>query len=202
MNSFLQISTDRIKQLSNFLKKQEENHKFTRSLEAGITFFLISFFLFFAIKPTVLTISSLYGDIKSKEAISSQMKTKIDNLMKAQQSYSLAQGRYQIIESSLPSRPSFYEAFDQVKETLNNSNSQFNSSGFDLSNLNEKNSIDPNIRTYFLSLNFKNSFSNSLKIITDLLNNRRLINISSITFNSDTSGLGTGFIASFFYWQK
>lgn len=203
MNPVFQESSDRLRQLSDFLKKQQENKKFISSLEVGITFFLISFFLFFAIKPTALTISSLVGEIKSKETINTQMKGKIDNLIQSQEAYSLAQGRYQIIESSLPSRPGFYESFGQIKETLDRSGTKISSGGFDLNKINEKNKEDPNIKTYSMSLNVKNSFNNSLKIITDLLNNRRLIDISTISFrNSVDSGFTTTFGASFFYWQK
>lgn len=211
MNPVSQISSDRLKQLSEFLKRQKENNKFVRGVEVGVTFLLISFFLFFAIKPTALTISSLVGEIKSKELLNAQMKGKIENIMKAQEAYSLAQGRYSIIEASLPDRPGFYEAFDQVKESLNSVGTPFDNGGFDLAKIDEKDEKNPNVKTYSVSLTVKNSFVNSQKIITDLLSNRRLINISAISFRNGTennkdsdnpSNLTTNFSATFFYWQK
>jgi hypothetical protein len=211
MKPIFQDSSARVKQLSDFLKKQQENKKFMRRFEIGVTFLLISFFLFFAIKPTAQTISSLVGEIKSKEITNTQMKEKINDLMIAQEAYSLAQGRYQIIESSLPSRPNFYQAFNQIKETLDGSGTSYNAGSFDLAKIDDKSESDPNIKTYSISLNIKNPFTNSLKIITGLLNNRRLINISEISFRNDTNDnkeansqntLITNFIATFFYWQK
>lgn len=205
-----QYTSDGAQKLSDFLKKQQENKKFMLRFEIAITFLLISFFLFFTIKPTAQTIFSLIGEIKSKEITNNQMKDKINSLMLAQESYSLAQGRYQIIESSLPSRPNFYQSFNQIKETLNKYGTSFNFGSFDLNDLDEEVKKDSNINNYDISLDIKNPFIDSVKIVADLLNNRRLINISKITFNNDTDNqendgqnpLVTNFTTTFSYWQK
>ena len=210
MSSILSDSTDKLKELSVFLKKQQENKKFISTLEISVTFLLVAFFLFFAIKPTVLTIASLVGDIKAKEITNTQMKAKIDNLMKAQESYTSVEGRFQIIESSLPSRPGFYESFDQIKETLANAGTVYSAGSFDLSKIDEKNNTDPNVKNYSVSLTVKTPFQNSLNTVADLLSNRRILNISSVTFNNDVnkqasgvqSSLTTNFGVIFSYWQK
>jgi hypothetical protein len=59
----------KINPLISYLSKQRENNKFVKSIEISATFILISFFTFFAIKPTLLTISRLVGDIKAKEIL-------------------------------------------------------------------------------------------------------------------------------------
>ena len=61
----LQLNS-RLTPLFDYIKKRQENRKLRKTFELAATFILISFFLFFAIKPTALTISALIGDIKSK----------------------------------------------------------------------------------------------------------------------------------------
>ena len=68
---------DRIRPLYQYLRKQAENKKTAKYIEVAATFTLITIFLFLAIKPTALAISSLVGEIKSKEIASQKCKNRI-----------------------------------------------------------------------------------------------------------------------------
>jgi len=212
MSLSLNNQVSRIKPLYEYLKKQQENYRFNRAVEISATFVLISFFLIFAIRPTVLTISSLWGDIQSKRILKTQMETQIDNIVKAQDLFSQVQGSYQIINDSLPDRPEFSQAASQIQQTGLNSGLDINSFAYDIPSDN-KNSIAPFVKDYQVSLNLTGSFSAVTKTISDLLMNRRLTNISSINIgpsNPVTSGtpagnssgiINAGFVSSYYYWS-
>ena len=202
----------RIKPLYDYLKKQRENYRFVRSVEISATFVLISFFLFFAIRPTVLTISSLWGDIQSKQLLKNQLKTKINNIIQAQGFFSQVQEKYQIINTSLPDRPSFYETAQQIQQTGNTDLLNLNSFDYDLQTGNNS-STPTNLKTYQISLKVNGSFSAATRLISDLLNNRRLINIGSINIgpsglvSSDTTvvvpvgSISTNFVSTYYFWS-
>lgn len=82
----------------------------------------IAFFAFFAIKPTVVIIASLTKEIKDKQEIRTKIKSKITSLVQAQETYSLNQDRFYLLDQSLPDIPDFPSLiFPLEKEaTLNN----------------------------------------------------------------------------------
>jgi len=92
----LQSNISKLTPLFDFLKKQREIEKNRKVFELSITFAIISIFLFFAIRPTFLTISTLVGDIKSKELLTSKMKIKIDQIITAQDNFSQVQEKYSV----------------------------------------------------------------------------------------------------------
>lgn len=62
--------------------------------ELVLSVFVTAFFLFFAIKPTVVTITGLIKEIKDRRAVAEKLEEKIKAL-------SLAQGEYRTIQSDL-----------------------------------------------------------------------------------------------------
>lgn len=212
MSLSLNNQFSRVKPLYEYLKKQRENYRFIRSVEISATFVLVSFFLVFAVRPTVLTISSLWGDIQAKQVLKTQLKTRIDNVVKAQDVFSQVQERYQIINDSLPDRPQYSQAAQQIQQTGNNSG--LNVDSFDyIVQTDDKNPIAPYVKNYQISLNLNGSFSSAVQMISNLLQNRRLINISSISIGISGSGdiaaptgipsgnINTIFDSSYYYWS-
>jgi len=174
LNSFIQLQ-----EIYKFLRKRREDQKFLNYLEISATFVLISIFLFFAIKPTATTIFSLLGDIKSKQLLTSQMKSKIISIVQAQDAYSQVQEKYDVIESSLPDKPKYYQSalnFSSIAQQSSNTLDQIN---FNLSS-NEKSSISPNINTYSIDITSKTNYQSTLDFVKSALNNRRLVDLKSI----------------------
>ena len=87
----LSIATSHLRPLVDYLRRQRNNQSFYHTIELNATVFLIIFFVVFAIRPTVTTISSLVGDINAKEIQQTQLKTKINQIIKAQDLYSQVQ---------------------------------------------------------------------------------------------------------------
>jgi len=184
--------------LNDFLKKQRENKRFSNTVEMSITLFLISVFSLFAIKPAITTISALLGEIKSKEALTQKMRSKINTLVEAQDSFSQVQSQYHIIESSLPSRTRFSHLITQVQGTSFQSGVNLQKFNFNLnptikSPKDAKTVQNVNLKTYQLSLSELADFNSVTKFLDLLSQNRRLINISNFTLqtnkNTDPSDL-------------
>ena len=170
-----------LQSLYKYLRVQADNKKFLSYLEISATFLLIIIFLVFAVFPTVITISKLLGDIKTKEATITQMNTKISNVLTAQENYANVQDKYSLIESSFPSNPSYYQSASSLSSSLTDNSVKVVRLSFDINN-------DPNLilkntskdKTYSLSINGVGQYSDILKMVKQFLNNRRLIDLNKI----------------------
>lgn len=176
-----QFNISRLSPLFEYIKKQREIEKNRRLFEIAFTFILISFFLFFAVRPTILTISALVGDIKSKQILSTKMSAKIDQVITAQDNFSAIQEKYYLVEDALPSAPNYAEAVNQI-DGLTSQNSIFL----------DKIAFTQSEKQFFSTkISTSSTFTSSLNLVSSLLNNRRLIDISEVTFtqNKDTQSL-------------
>ncbi|HBP51531.1 MAG: hypothetical protein US68_C0010G0059 [Candidatus Shapirobacteria bacterium GW2011_GWE1_38_10] len=188
--------SSQINPLFVYLQKQKENQKVTKLVEIGATFFLISFFIFFAIKPTFLTISSLLGDIKSKEILSKELKTKINDVIIAQDLFSQVQERYYLVESSLPTNPRFSQATSQILSSSQNHQIFFNKIDFLME---DSNSFSTNIST-------TSSYLPAISLVSELLQSRRLMAIDNFTFslskNIQDQRININLPLKIYYWQN
>lgn len=167
-----QTSWFQLQPLYRYVRQQSENRQFLKYLEIGATFFLIAIFLFFAIMPTASAISSLLGEIKSKETLSSSMSSKISSIMAAQDSFSQIQADYLILESSYPSRPNFYKAASTFSYVSKQSSTPINQLKFQLNGDGQDN-FGVNVNTF-------GSYTSIIDSIEKISNARRLMNINSI----------------------
>lgn len=168
------------KPLFAYLQKQRENQKFTQSLEIGATFLLISFFTFFAIKPTVITISSLIGEIKAKELLKTDLKGKINDVINAQDLFSQVQERYALVEASLPNNPNFFQTAVQINSNLNNN--QITPSKLDF--------IVNDNKTFSTSISTSAAFPAAVSLLSGLSQNRRLMSFDNIVFSTGKDNQG------------
>ena len=196
------------KPLFEYLKKQRENQKFIRKVEIASTFTLITFFLIFAIRPTFLTISSLLGEIKAKETSTKLMKDKINNLIQAQDNFAQVQERYQIINTSLPDKNSFSTLYDQLQASARQSAFSLETLNFSLNQKETIPSFDA-AKKYQVSLTSNTPFTSFVNFVDVISQNRRLIDISNLTFSSknttsktasQSSEMLSTFSADVYYW--
>ncbi len=186
----------KVNPLLSYLSKQRENSKFIKSVEISATFVLISFFTFFAIKPTLLTISKLVGDIKAKEILVKELKAKINNVIVSQDLFSQVQEKYALVESSLPSSPRFYQAASQIVG-LTEKNQIF---------LNKINYSITDSNYYSTSVSTSSSFLSATSLLSELLQNRRLFQIDQVSFslNEDYQGksININLPLKIYYWPN
>ncbi|MDD4026633.1 MAG: type 4a pilus biogenesis protein PilO [Candidatus Shapirobacteria bacterium] len=171
-------SWSQLRPMYDYIKKQTENEKFFKNLEIGGTFTLIAIFLFFAIMPTIITISSLIGDIKSKEAFIKKVDLKVANIIKAQESYSQVQEKYYLIEETFPSLANYYSGTSNIATIFRDSSLSIDQISL---NLNEnKNEEKKFFSSYQLNLNGEGNYSSIIEMVKKMLNNRRLVDTTSI----------------------
>jgi hypothetical protein len=179
LNSFNQLQ-----KIYKYLRQQRENQRFLNYVEIAATFALISLFLFLAIRPTALAIFSLLGEIKSKESLTAQMKTKINSIVRAQDVYSQVQGNYEIINSSLPDKPRFYQAATNFSAISQNTSSSIDHISFGLDNSDQPSA---DINTYTVNFTIRNYYSSIVDFINKVLSSRRLVQIDTIQLSKDDS---------------
>jgi len=193
-----------VKPLLLYLKKRQENEKFIKSFEIGFTFITITFFLIFAIKPTAVTISGLVGEIKSKQLLVKQMRSKINNIVVAQDAFSQVQEKYQIVESSLPDSPRFYHSSNQIRLASAESQIIVDKLSFKLPTEETQ-----NLKSYSANINQTAEFNSIMQLISRLQDSRRLIDLHPLTISlktakdKDSTPSATSFILNtqLFYWQ-
>lgn len=184
------FTLSQIKPLYQYLRKQAENKKALKYLEVAATFSLIAIFLFFAIKPTALAISSLLGEIKSKQSATQKMTAKINNIMKAQESFSQAQEKYFILESGFPSNPNFYQVVANFYTLAQKYSLKINQLKFDLSSDNSETDNDSQVEYFKVKFSSIGEYQSSIYFINELLNNRRLIDITSVKMSQPKNNSG------------
>ncbi len=98
------------KKLDQYVQDKEN----WRYLEVIITLASVTFFIVFAIRPTVVTITGLIGEINEKRELTQKMQQKIDTIIIAQEEFALVQGNRDLLESYLPTRYSISQGIAQV----------------------------------------------------------------------------------------
>lgn len=168
----------------SFIRKQAENEKFLRYLEIGGTFTLIAIFLFFAIMPTMTTISSLLGEIKSKENFIEKANKKITNIIKSQENYSQMQEKYSLIEESFPSQSRFYISASNIATLFKNSSLEIDQLNLNLDNKNtQEENAGQFFKTYQIDISGIGTYSTVMDMLNKISNNRRLLNVSNVQIN-------------------
>ncbi|MCW1949569.1 MAG: type 4a pilus biogenesis protein PilO [Candidatus Shapirobacteria bacterium] len=130
--------------------------------------------------PTASAISSLIGEIKSKETISAAMSTKISSIMKAQDSFAQIQEDYSVLESSYPTNPNFYQSAATISSVSKEVSTPIKQLGFMLG---ENNDNADKTNTFQLNFTTVGSYLPIISCIEKLANTRRLINIDNITIS-------------------
>lgn len=173
--------------LLKYLRLQRDNKRFANGVEIAITFFVITLFAVFAIRPTLLTISSLIGQNKAKEKSILAMKTKINNIIKAQDNFAQIQDDFPLIESSLPTNPNYGDAATQLEGVAQQSGLSLEKISY---NLYPVDNLTSKTDSFSLVSSNKNTFAVSSNFIGNLLKNRRLVDFSAINFIIPKEGTG------------
>jgi len=100
--------------LAKTVKDYQKKEVAWKYIEVALTLFTIAFFVVFAIRPALSTISGLVGEIKEKEATSREMQRKINTIIEAQENYARYQEKVALIDSFLPPTLSLAQGLAQV----------------------------------------------------------------------------------------
>lgn len=154
--------------------------------EVALTLFVVVFFLIFAVRPAVTTISGLVGEIKNKEAVSLKMKKKINAIIAAQEEYSKVQERILAIDDCLPVRPAVADGLAQLfglGQSAGLTLAGVNASGFVLG---EQGYQEPgrqvdnsSLKEGQFSISFRGDYQNLRNLLTDLASIRRQMGVKN-----------------------
>ncbi len=163
----------------------------------------ISFFLFFAIKPTFVTITGLIKTIKDQKLVAQKLKEKINALNLAQNQYVLAQPNLYLIDEALPESPQVSFLIKQLEALARHSQVKLVGIQFNQVDLKDdsRNAEEPIKFSLIASGNYQN-LKDFLKNIIVL---RRIVLIEAFSFRTskneteETGGLNLSLNAKA-YW--
>jgi Tfp pilus assembly protein PilO len=162
--------------------KQERNQKFFGAI---LTLCALSFFGFFAIKPTISTILKLQKEIDDSQYVLSQLENKIRNLSSLRKQYFSLQEDLPIVMRAITVQPDAQIFLAQIQAIAKDSNIVIKS----LQNLEveiERNDNTPgkDYYSYAFSVSGKGTFENISKFTKTLTNMERVVNIDNISINN------------------
>lgn len=179
-------------------KKREDIKTY---LEIVLSLVAISFFGFFALRPTLLTIAELLKQIENKKEIVSQMDTKIRNLQKAQNILTQEASRIKIVNFSIPSFPQPQSFMYQIESLA--AQSQIQVLGINVNEVQLKgkppesststkeiNTFPDGIKGMTFSINAMGTYQNIFSFLKNLENLRTPVKISVLGINISKSEEG------------
>lgn len=153
------------------------------SLTLILTLLTVSFFGFFAIRPTVTNISKLIKEIKDLRQVNQTLEKKITNLNQAQKTYAEITDNLRYLDWTLPKKADFNRFGSEINFLVFNNkliapNASFGE--FELiSNKNEKEVLN-------FKLTVAGSFIDIKNFLRDLENLDRIVKIDSVLFSTKT----------------
>jgi hypothetical protein len=205
-------------QLLQFLNRQQSNRQFNRLLEVSFTLTIITLFIIFAVRPSVVTIASLFGEVKAKQEFSSLMKTQINKVVEAQDIFAQIQSRSQSLEKALGFNPNYVYSKNQILWLASTSQINIESINYVPPLKTKNNNPSTPLKSIGAKFSFKGTYESALNFLSQLT---RLKKVNQITgFNillpieqkksSDTElssnllpldQLQTDFSITFNYWS-
>lgn len=153
----------------------------------------VNFFLFFAVRPTLVTIASLWKEIKNEKVIAQKLEDKIDSLNQAQTEYQKVEKDLGIIYEAMPETPNSPDLIRQLEAlAINNGvtivafqlgSNTLKGKQITVQTL-ESSGVNPADLTSGLDFNIiiSGEFDQLKSFVNDLNNLRRLITINNFSF--------------------
>lgn len=170
------------KQFSPIVKNKKTASYFTITL----SLLSLSFFGLFAIRPTIITATTLIKSVSDLKKLSMQYEEKIGSLIRGQSEYEQIRNQIPLIDSAVPEDSKFSKlakAVEKFAAQENISFSQFQIESVSISKL------PPSNKLYSLSFSMAGygEYSSISLFLSHLINWKRLVTINSI----DLSGEGS-----------
>ncbi len=149
-----------------------------------LSIFAVSFFIFFAIKPTLVTIASLMKEIDDKRVITEKLETKINALASAQREYQNVESDLYLVDQALP-RDSQVSLFIKQLEALARK-SEVAIDGIQINQvpLKEKSASTDSSQSVNFSIAASGSYQNLVSYLQTVSSLRRIITIESFAIKT------------------
>lgn len=163
---------------------------------AILSILTISFFGFFAIRPTVKTITELQRKIEDSKKVDEALQQKINSLISAQEGYQLVKNFVPAINEALPTEPDIARILQQIEQLTNDNGATFSafeigSVNYNPQNLTKNSEITPSIAgaketSIEISTKISGNYSQLSTLLDRLLKSRRTINADSLEYTINT----------------
>lgn len=182
------------------LNWQSESHRYRRyfvdlnklyqtkkgRVYTGIVFSLIviMLFIFFAIRPTLITIAQLVRQIKDQRIVAAALEKKINNLTEAQKNYLTIENDLSLIEEALPQKANLPLLTKQIEALAKQAGIVLVNLRFSEVSLSKSEPIqDEKIEVVF-NFNALGEYPNLKKFLSSLTELRRVILVEAFSFQT------------------
>lgn len=171
-----------LEKLPDFKSKRTETF-----IKLVLTFLAFSFFGFFAINPTLATISQLKKQLADNKFVEEQLEKKINNLSLLQQQYALLDSDIPTVLSSVPKTSQialFAAKVQQIAKFEGVNISSFQTFPVEIAK------IEPSIddySSYLFSINIEGSYKNISDFLNVLTKFDRIITIDNLSFSKNSN---------------
>jgi Tfp pilus assembly protein PilO len=150
----------------------------------------ISFFLAFAIKPTIYTIAGLIKEIKDKKIVVEKLNEKINALSLAQQEYQSLSGDLYLIDQALPKEAEISALIKQLEVLGIKTGVIIESVQFGNINL-KKPTVEAEAQTIAFNMAVTGNYQNLKDFLKSLIILRRVVFVDSFIFKSSSKEAGS-----------
>lgn len=188
----------------NLRREYEQKAEVKESIELLLTFLTISFFIVFALRPTINTITELVASVNSQKEIKNKLETKLTDLGKARQSFTQQEKRLFLVDQALPRDPApdfFLRQLEGLVATHSLNLRSFSVSESLLHGQPSKDIKEPRNKplvagTKLTAIAFviNGGFENTMGFLQDLENLRQIFTVETFSFGTGKAGSGDNVI--------
>ncbi|NTU72627.1 hypothetical protein HGB07_00400 [Candidatus Roizmanbacteria bacterium] len=165
--------------LRHLIGRRVKDYSFT------IGFFVVfSFFLFFAIRPNLVTVFRLQKELADLRKVDSSYENVIMNIVNTQTILEANRDKFYLLDDAMPNRPRVNEVVDDIRNSASIAGVVFKK--IDISEVNLKEDSDKShLKSYIVQLDAASDFNAVKKMMDQLLLDRRLKMIKEVAFSRD-----------------
>lgn len=151
-----------------------------------LSFFTMSFFGVFAIKPTLTTIARLQREIADGQILNEKLERKIITLSQLKEQRDKMENDLPLVSKALPSEPKFYSFLQDLEHFAQETNATISSVRLEAINLTKKHIDSPTKIT--ASLTLAGDYSATYEFLNRLLNDSRIYTLDRFDIQSTLKG--------------
>lgn len=173
----------RYKQYYLNLLKYYEKPVTKASTSLILTFSTIAFFVFFAIRPTVATISELLKEIGNKKDTAEKLTQKINTLAQAQEEYIATQDVGRLVDAALPNEAQVNQLVREVEYIVQQTNFNLTTLRFGDFKLYDVEEQGKGKGTVTLTLGGETNYGQVKTLIDELTNYARVVEVNNFSLS-------------------
>lgn len=149
-----------------------------------LSLFTMSFFGFFAIKPTLATITHLKRKIKDSRTVDQNLETKIIHLSQLKEEHQNLENELSLVPKALPSEPQYSQILEELENLANQAEATI--SGVKLEKVRPSQEDSQSANKLSCSLTLEANYQSAKDFLNYLLNSPRLYTIEKFAIASET----------------